>query len=179
MLFRSVQGAEHGVILVSFGSIIKPSMMHEDKRLMMLSVFSKLKQRIVWKWDQDMKDAPKNVMLSSLLPQPALLAHPNVRIFISHGGAGSMQETICHKTPIIGIPIHGDQYPLTKVAADKGFGLRLDWKVIKEEDLLSAIQRILEDSFYQETINRLSDLIMDQPMHPLNRTVWWMEYLLR
>ena len=32
-----------------------------------------------------------------------------VQLFITHGGAGSAQETICHKTPIVGIPINGDQ----------------------------------------------------------------------
>ena len=32
-----------------------------------------------------------------------------VHLFITHGGAGSAQETICHKTPIVGIPINGDQ----------------------------------------------------------------------
>ena len=44
-----------------------------------------------------------------------------VRVFITHGGAGSAQETICHKTPIVGIPINGDQvdneesYPMLHV----------------------------------------------------------------
>ena len=64
------QGAEHGVIFVSFGSIIKvgncfnaylsssdvfsqSSMMPEEKRQLLLKVFSLLKQKIIWKvrWD--------------------------------------------------------------------------------------------------------------------------------
>merc|ERR1719369_604807 len=104
-----IQGSEHGVIYVSFGSVIKASKMPEAKRQILLNVFSKLKQRIIWKWEVPMPDAPDNVMVSSWLPQTSLLAHQNVKLFITHGGAGSIQETICHKTPIIGVPIGGDQ----------------------------------------------------------------------
>ena len=32
---------------------------------------------------------------------------------------------------------------------------------------------------YQSSVSQLSDLIMDQPQHPLDRAVWWLEYLLR
>ena len=65
--------------------------MPEEKRLLLLNAFSKLKQRVVWKWENEMKDAPANVMISSWLPQPSLLAHQNVKLFVTHGGAGSIQ----------------------------------------------------------------------------------------
>ena len=32
---------------------------------------------------------------------------------------------------------------------------------------------------YQSSVDQLSDLILDQPQHPLDRAVWWLEYLLR
>ena len=114
-----VESAEHGVILVSFGSLIKASKMPEHKRVMMLNVFSRLKQKVIWKWEAEMPDAPDNVLLSPWLPQTPLLAHPKVRLFITHGGAGSLQETICHQTPIVGVPVHGDQFPNTQEAVNK------------------------------------------------------------
>jgi glucuronosyltransferase len=77
-----VEGAEHGVIFVSFGSVIKSSKMPEDKRQLLLSLFSSLKQRIIWKWEAAMPDAPPNVMVSSWLPQQDLLAHPKVTNWI-------------------------------------------------------------------------------------------------
>ena len=97
-----VESAQHGVIFVSFGSVIRASKMPEDKRRMMLNVFSRLKQKVIWKWETEMADAPDNVLISSWLPQTSLLAHRNVKVFVTHGGAGSTQETICHKTPIVG-----------------------------------------------------------------------------
>ena len=55
----------------------------------------------------------------------------------------------------------------------------IDWKLLTESGLLSAIEEVLDNDKYQRSVTRLSDLIMDQPQHPLDRTVWWMEYILR
>ena len=114
-----LEQADHGVVFVSFGSVITAAKMPEEKRLMMVRVFSRLEQRVVWKWETEMEDVPANVLLSSWLPQPSLLADPKVRVFVTHGGAGSLQETICHQTPIVGIPVHGDQFPNTQEAVNK------------------------------------------------------------
>ena len=178
-LEKFINQSQHGVIFVSFGSVVKAAKMPEAKRKMMLAVFSRLKQRVIWKWETSMEDAPDNVMLSSWLPQTSLLAHPGVKLFITHGGAGSIQETICHKTPIIGVPIFGDQPVNVKEAVNKKLGLQMDWHKMTEDSLLAAITEVLEDPEYQRSVSRLSELIMDQPQHPLERAVWWLEYLLR
>ena len=70
-----VQAAEHGVILVSFGSVIKAAKMPEDKRLALLNTFAKLKQRVIWKWEDSMNDAPQNVLIRPWLPQTSLLGN--------------------------------------------------------------------------------------------------------
>ena len=100
-----VDSAKHGVIFVSFGSVLQASKMPEHKRRMMLNVFARLKQKVIWKWEVPMPDAPENVLISSWLPQTSLLAHSNVVLFVTHGGAGSYQETICHRTPLVGVNI--------------------------------------------------------------------------
>ena len=174
-----VKEAEHGVILVSFGSVITASKMPEEKRLMMLEVFSRLKQRVIWKWEEEMTGLPDNVMVSSWLPQTSLLVHPNLRVFITHGGMGSIQETLCHKTPIVGVPVHGDQHPLVSGAVTQGWAVSIDWKTVTGAGLEAAVREVLDNPSYKEAVTRLSDLVMDQPLHPLERTVWWMEYLLR
>ena len=58
--------------------------------------------------------------------------------------------------------------------------MRVDWATLTEELLQSAIeQQLLNNQTYHEAVKELRDLILDQPLHPLNKTVWWMEYLLR
>ena len=76
--------------------------MGEDKRKALLSVFGKLKQKVLWKWETEhMDDKPPNVMLHKWLPQQDVLGHPNVKLFISHGGQSSFQETVCHQKPAV------------------------------------------------------------------------------
>ena len=91
-----------GVIYVSFGSVLKASVMSEDKRKTLLNVFGKLKQKVLWKWETEhMEDKPSNVMLHKWLPQQDVLGHPNVKLFISHAGQSSFQETLCHQKPAV------------------------------------------------------------------------------
>jgi len=174
-----VEGAEHGVIYLSFGSVVRASEMPEERRLLILSVLSKLKQRVVWKWEKEMTGLPSNVKTFSWLPQLDLLAHPAVKLFITHGGAGSIQETICYKTPIVGIPIMGDQMNNLAEALTQHIGIVLPYSQVREDNLLEAITTVLEDPSYLESVTSLQNLILDTPIHPLDNTVWWLEYLLR
>ncbi len=99
---ESPAAAEHGVVYVSFGSVLQAKEMSEYNRKMLVRVFGGLKQRVIWKWEtEDMADKPDNLKLSKWLPQQDILGHPNTRLFITHAGQSSTQETLCHQTPIV------------------------------------------------------------------------------
>lgn len=104
-------GAKDGFIVFSTGSIIKPSHMPESVRKGFVKTFSKLKQKVIWKWDKDggMPDLPANVKLVKWLPQQDLLGHPNIRLFITHGGLLSTEEALYHGVPVIGLPVFGKE----------------------------------------------------------------------
>ena len=53
------------------------------------------------------------------------------------------------------------------------------WQDVTEERLEVGLRAVLDNKKYQEAVTQLSDLVMDQPQHPLERATWWMEYLLR
>ncbi len=92
-------------ILVSFGSLMKASIMPKEKIDVFIDAFEKLKPlQILWKFESSELDdrLPSNVMILNWLPQQAILAHPNTKLFITHVGQSSFQESICHKTPMVG-----------------------------------------------------------------------------
>ena len=68
-----------------------------------LTAFGSLKQQVVWKWEvDDQRDkVPPNVMVVDWLPQQELLAHANTKIFITHAGQSSTQESWCHAVPTV------------------------------------------------------------------------------
>lgn len=96
---------EHGVILFSFGGNIRSADMGDETIQMFYNVFSKLKQKVFWKWESSEIPAgkPNNVHMLQWLPQVDLLAQPQVRFFISHCGIGSVYEAKFHGVPILGI----------------------------------------------------------------------------
>ena len=66
-----------------------------------------------------------------------------------------------------------------KEAVNKNVGVRLEWHGMTEEKLETALLEVLTNPEYQSSVDRLSSLILDQPQHPLDRSVWWLEYLIR
>lgn len=81
-----IDNSEHGVILFSLGSFLQSSDLPKEKVDIFLKAFSKLKQRVIWKYEDESLVAPPNVLIKKWLPQSDILAHPNVVLFITHGG---------------------------------------------------------------------------------------------
>ena len=109
------------VALVSFGSSLSPSKMPKEKLEIFVETFRTLKMSFIWKWDEVVPNLPKNVKISSWLPQQDLLGHPNLKVFVTHGGLGSLVESIYHKAVIVGIPFSNDQRPNLMRAERNGY----------------------------------------------------------
>ena len=73
------------------------------------------------------------------------LAHPNVRLFITHGGLLSTQEAIHRGVPLVGIPIFADQhYNLARIVS-AGIGIKLDYENITTESVTWALNEVLNN----------------------------------
>lgn len=102
-----------GVIFVSWGSMVKATSLPKDKRESMVAAFGALKQRVLWKWENDtLPNKPANVRISRWLQQRDILCHPNVRVFVSHGGLLGSSEAAHCGVPVITTPMFGDQVSL-------------------------------------------------------------------
>jgi hypothetical protein len=62
------------VVYFSMGSNLKSADLPVEKRDALLRAFSKLKLKVLWKWEEDvLPGQPKNVKLGKWLPQSDLL----------------------------------------------------------------------------------------------------------
>ncbi|XP_037038181.1 UDP-glycosyltransferase UGT4-like isoform X2 [Bradysia coprophila] len=172
--------AIHGVIYFSLGSNIKSKHIPADQQIEILNVFRKLKQTVLWKWDGQVADGkPNNVYVSAWYPQDDLLAHPNVKLFITHGGLLSLTETIYHAVPIIGIPFFADQQVNMARAERLGYAKTILPKELGRESLSAAIKEVLTNDKYAHQIKIMSERYRDQPMTPLDTAIYWTEYVVR
>lgn len=175
-----IENAKHGVIYFSFGANVKTSYLHTRKLEEIKKTFSKLKQRVIWKYENDSMDGlPNNVRIWKWLPQDDLLAHPNVKLFITHGGLGSILEAKVRGVPIVGIPLYSDQRKNVEVCRTKGWAVVLSYNDLNEKTLTNAITEALYNPKYRENVRRLSRLHLDRPMSAMNTATFWAEYVIR
>ncbi|XP_066145910.1 UDP-glycosyltransferase UGT5-like [Euwallacea fornicatus] len=175
-----MDNAEEGVIYFSLGSHSLPSTMPKDKKDIILKVLGARKEKILWKWDEDrLENQPKNVMISKWFPQQEILAHPNCKLFMSHGGLLSTIETVHAGVPVLALPIFGDQKMNAIRITQKGFGLSLTFSQITEENLENVLNEILDNPKYLQTAKTSSALLHDRPMPPIKIADYWIKYVVR
>nr|XP_018905849.1 PREDICTED: UDP-glucuronosyltransferase 2B13-like [Bemisia tabaci]XP_018905858.1 PREDICTED: UDP-glucuronosyltransferase 2B13-like [Bemisia tabaci]XP_018905867.1 PREDICTED: UDP-glucuronosyltransferase 2B13-like [Bemisia tabaci] len=176
-----IEGAEHGVVYFSLGSNLKSDKMSKEKQKAFMDAFARLPQRVLWKFEADsLPELPENVMISKWIPQNDVLAHPNVVLFMTHCGLLSVQESIYHGVPVIGIPLMIDQYINANQIVQKNLGLQIKYSDIKNADqIYQLIHTVTSDSGFKERMDITSENFRDQPIKPLDRAVYWVEYVLR
>ena len=175
-----LDSATDGAIIMSFGSNAKTSFLSKETVGTFLKVFTKLKQRVIMKWESDeLEGKPENVFMAKWLPQDDILAHHNMKAFISHCGLGSITEAKYHGVPVLGIPLLGDQLDNADQVVKEGWGLSLALSTLNENSLHSAIEEILHNKSYIEKVQKLSKISRDRPRTPQETVLFWVEYVLR
>lgn len=120
--------------------------LNPEKIQVILKVFSKLPYQILWKFDNpDWPGKPPNVRIEKWLPQNDILAHENIKLFITHGGLLSTIEAVYHAVPIIGVPFMCDQYENIAVAEDRGIGKGIDLSAVTEQTFMETIKEVIEN----------------------------------
>jgi glucuronosyltransferase len=74
-------------------------------------------------------------------------AHPNVKLFITHGGLLGTQEALWRGVPLLGIPVYGDQHLNMRKAVNSGYGILLELDNITTDSVLWAIHSALRPRY--------------------------------
>lgn len=172
--------AKNGVVYFSLGSNVKSTEISAGKLNAILRVFGRLKQRVLWKFEDDnLPGKPANVMIEKWLPQDDVLAHKNTILFISHCGKGGMNEARYHGVPILGIPIFADQPTNMAEIVSEGWGVPLQYSDLSEATFEAALNEALTNPTYSEVVKKEALLFRDRPQHPLDTAIFWVEYVIR
>ncbi|KAF7648561.1 hypothetical protein LDENG_00154870 [Lucifuga dentata] len=109
-----------------------------------------------------------------------LLGHPKVKLFVAHGGTNGLQEAIYHGVPVVGLPVFFDQHDNLLRLKERGAAKVLTLNIVdKDNNFFKAIQEVLQEPSYRMNMRRLSRLHRDQPMKPLDSTLFWIEFVVR
>ncbi|TKC34647.1 hypothetical protein EI555_011237, partial [Monodon monoceros] len=120
-----------------------------------------------------------NTRLYEWIPQNDLLGHPQTRAFITHCGTNGIYEAIYHGVPMVGIPLFGDQHDNIARIKAKGAAVEVDLQRMTSSDLLNTLKAVINNPSYKENAMKLSRIHHDQPMKPLDRAVFWIEFIMR
>jgi len=74
-----------------------------------------------------------------------ILDHPNVKLFISHGGLMGILDALYSGVPIVGIPMFADQFSNMNFIVQNDCGLQMQLDQIDEEIANHTISSILHD----------------------------------
>lgn len=177
---RFMDEAKHGVIYFSLGSNVQSKDMPAEKLKVFLDVFSSLKQRVLWKFENEsLPGLPKNVMVKKWMPQNDILAHAKVKVFITHGGLFGTQEGVYYGVPLLGFPVYCDQHVNMNKAVKSGYGLMLHLQSVTEDSLTNALLQLIENPQYKQNMKRVSQIFRDRPTSARNTAIYWIEYVIR
>ncbi|XP_045389036.1 UDP-glucuronosyltransferase 2A2 isoform X2 [Lemur catta] len=120
-----------------------------------------------------------NTQLYDWIPQNDLLGHPKTKAFITHGGTNGIYEAIYHGIPMVGVPMFADQPDNIAHMKAKGAAVEVNLNTMRSADLLNALRAVINEPSYKENAMRLSRIHHDQPVKPLDRAVFWIEFVMR
>lgn len=84
-LKKFIEESEHGVIYISFGSMLRATSTPKDKVQAIIDAVSEIPQRIIWKWEEkNLPGNPKNIYISKWLPQNEILGMVSVCLILIH-----------------------------------------------------------------------------------------------
>ncbi|XP_047513568.1 UDP-glucosyltransferase 2-like [Pieris napi] len=177
---KIMDNAKHGVIYFSMGSNLRSMDMTAFMKTSIMNMFGQLNETVIWKYESDWDNIPSNVHLVKWAPQQSILAHPNLKLFISHGGQLSTIEAIHFGVPIISIPVCGDQMINSVTLKNKGYGISVDLSGTRlASDLLAAINTMNANPKYKMKAKALSEAFLTRQQNPGEELVFWVEYVVK
>uniref|UniRef100_A0A2S2P6C1 Ecdysteroid UDP-glucosyltransferase n=1 Tax=Schizaphis graminum TaxID=13262 RepID=A0A2S2P6C1_SCHGA len=72
-ILEFIEDAPQGVVYFTFGSVISMSSLPENVQSAFRDALAQIPQKVLWKYESEMKDKPKNVIIRKWFPQRDIL----------------------------------------------------------------------------------------------------------
>ncbi|HKE54731.1 MAG TPA: glycosyltransferase [Actinomycetota bacterium] len=102
-------------------------------------------------------DLPDNMWGDARVPQTNVI--PRCDLVITHGGNNTTTEALHFGKPMIVLPLFWDQYDNAQRVDELGFGVRLPTYAFEEDDLRSAVDRLVADEALRARMDAVGEAI--------------------
>lgn len=181
--------AHKRIVYIAFGQHATSS--QDDKKKMLLAILESIESGVydgfLWAARQGSEGFPDRVTTQSgttyhvdqmfdglyphhhfiqWAPQTAVVMHPSVFVFITHGGAGSFYEGLYAGKRLAVFPFFGDQFPNAHNVEQNKLGVYLDHEY-SQEQMNEKIRLVGTDvdGLFQKNVNRYKALIQIHSRH--------------
>jgi len=82
-ILEFIEQSPHGVVYFNLGSIAKLTSLPEHIKKSLVNALAQIPQRVLWKYEDEIENMPKNFMIKKWLPQHEILC--NILVFTIFG----------------------------------------------------------------------------------------------
>ncbi|GMS96381.1 hypothetical protein PENTCL1PPCAC_18556, partial [Pristionchus entomophagus] len=153
-----------GFVLVTFGSIAKTRDMPRAMADSFAAAFASFPNLTFIVKDEAVARGTvlrtaSNVVRTSWLPQLTLIAQPQFRAIITHGGWSSILESLYVGRPMILMPLFGDHAKNSQVVRAKEVGLLIDKMSITPTVLINSLREIIHNPKYAANCMKFGSML--------------------
>ena len=172
-----MDSANNGVVVVSFGSLMKD--MPETVSNILFSAMRRLsKLKFIMRYG-DIESEDQNILKLPWIPQNDLLGHKNTKAIITHCGNSGQFEALYHGVPMVGLSMGSDQvYNLRRMVA-REYGLGKHISTIDETSLCHMITEVVYNATYKNKILRASEIFKSRSRSPRQRAAFWVDQVIK
>ena len=162
------------IVLVSFGSYLN---LPGDIVQKLCQAFKMVPLQFLWKLSEDTPCDVHNVKTMPWFPQNDILAHPHVKVFITHGGYNSIIESIYHGKAMVVFPIYFDQPFNSEIIQRRQLGVSMKIWNFTTYDLKENLLKVIKSQNISYNIQVASKILKKKPQSPGKRISFWINHV--
>ncbi|XP_045782072.1 UDP-glucosyltransferase 2-like isoform X1 [Maniola jurtina] len=160
-----LDSSRQGVVYFSMGSVVRSAALPAQTQRELVKMLGELPYTVLWKFEEKMEGLPRNLHIRPWMPQSSILSHPNVKVFITHGGLLSTLESLHFGVPVIAVPVFGDQPSNALRCVRAGHALKVDFNLPElAGNLKTALDEMLNNNSYYNRAKEISRLFRKRPV---------------